>query len=260
MQITYSDISFNVDATGYEPYWNSVAAGSWEPTTLDVINKLQSGETFIDCGGWIGALTLAAASKGANVVVYEPNPIAATMLQNNIDINPGFDELVTVKQQALNTYSGKTKLFNSKVLGFNNSRSTLTVQEGLEIEVPSVSIKEALTSDRWSDATLVKLDVEGTEFQILPDLCEHLKNRSIALLVEFHPTYFESKTLNSSVLDECTTALSSWQRRLWVSGTLTGLHSDTCLQDCMAGRNTPVEDMCPKILFEKDNLPRFCNP
>ena len=59
---------------------------------------IQAGEKWMDCGGNVGAFTLLACSKGANVTVYEPDPFNCEMIKKNLLLN-GFKAII--KQAAL---------------------------------------------------------------------------------------------------------------------------------------------------------------
>ena len=59
---------------------------------------IKSGETWMDCGGNVGAFTLLACSKGAKVTVYEPDPFNCDMIKKNLKLN-GFE--AEIKQAAL---------------------------------------------------------------------------------------------------------------------------------------------------------------
>ena len=48
---------------------------------------IQEGETWIDCGGNVGAFTLLAYKLGANVIVYEPDPNNCKMIELNLKLN-----------------------------------------------------------------------------------------------------------------------------------------------------------------------------
>jgi hypothetical protein len=47
---------------------------------------IQAGETWMDCGGNVGAFTLLACSKGAKVTVYEPDPFNCEMIKKNLEL------------------------------------------------------------------------------------------------------------------------------------------------------------------------------
>jgi len=74
---------------------------------------IQSGETWMDCGGNVGAFTLLACSKGAKVTVYEPDPFNCEMIKKNLKLN-GFN--ADVKQYAL--VHDNTKELTKVVKGF----------------------------------------------------------------------------------------------------------------------------------------------
>ena len=48
---------------------------------------IERNEDWMDCGGNVGAFTLLACSKGANVTVYEPDPYNCEMIQKNLSLN-----------------------------------------------------------------------------------------------------------------------------------------------------------------------------
>ena len=60
--------------------------------------KILPNETWMDCGGNVGAFTLLACSLGANVTVYEPDPYNCEMINKNLKLN-GFT--AEIKQAAL---------------------------------------------------------------------------------------------------------------------------------------------------------------
>jgi tRNA1(Val) A37 N6-methylase TrmN6 len=68
------------------------------PLPLKKGMTINAGENWMDCGGNVGAFTLLACSKGANVTVYEPDPYNCEMIKKNLALN-GFE--ATIKQYAL---------------------------------------------------------------------------------------------------------------------------------------------------------------
>jgi FkbM family methyltransferase len=212
-RIAVGNISFNVNIDGYEAYWNSLAEGKCEKTTFDVIDRnCGPGKLFIDCGGWIGGTTLPAAAKGSRVVVYEPNPVAVLCLRENIALNPSFAERITIREVALNTESGTAKLFNDKPGGYRNTRSTLFVEAGEFITVPSLDVKDAVHNDNWAKASLIKCDIESGEYFILPRICEALGSTRPPALIEFHPTYLLGNSSFSQAIPKFVEAIGSWPR------------------------------------------------
>ncbi len=49
--------------------------------------KIESGETWLDLGGNIGAFTVLAASRRNKVITYEPDPLNVMMIRQNLAMN-----------------------------------------------------------------------------------------------------------------------------------------------------------------------------
>jgi FkbM family methyltransferase len=120
---------------------------------------IENGETWMDCGGNVGAFTLLACSKGAKVTVYEPDPFNCEMIQKNLDLN-GFK--ATIKQSALvHNDTKEIVLF----IGNNGNvwrNSIVKKWNNKGIKVPCVNFEtEAKNFD------CCKMDIEGAEMLIL---------------------------------------------------------------------------------------------
>jgi FkbM family methyltransferase len=120
---------------------------------------IEKGETWMDCGGNVGAFTLLACSKGAKVTVYEPDPFNCEMIQKNLDLN-GFK--ATIKQSALvHNDTKEIVLF----IGNNGNvwrNSIVKKWNNKGIKVPCVNFE---TESKNFDCC--KMDIEGAEMLIL---------------------------------------------------------------------------------------------
>lgn len=120
---------------------------------------IQSGETWMDCGGNVGAFTLLACSKGAKVTVYEPDPFNCEMIEKNLALN-GFE--ATIKQVALvhNDTKEITLFIGNNGNVWRNSIVKKWNNKG--IKVPCLNFEnEAKNFD------CCKMDIEGAEMLIL---------------------------------------------------------------------------------------------
>lgn len=120
------------------------------------INK---NERWMDCGGNVGAFTLLACSKGANVTVYEPDPYNCQMIEKNLALN-GFN--ANIKQSALvHNHTKQVVLF----IGNNGNvwrNSIVKKWNNKGIKVPCLNFdSEAKNFD------FCKMDIEGAEMLIL---------------------------------------------------------------------------------------------
>jgi len=121
--------------------------------------KIESGETWIDCGGNVGAFTLLACSLGANVIVYEPDPYNCEMIKKNLKLN-GF----TAKIRQLALVHDNTKKANLYIGNNGNvwRNSLFKNWNGKGLKVDCVNF-----DDEIKDGVCIKIDIEGAEMLIL---------------------------------------------------------------------------------------------
>ena len=120
---------------------------------------IERGERWMDCGGNVGAFVLLAASKGAEVTVYEPDPYNCEMIEKNLDLN-GFN--ATIKQAAL-VHNDKKEVY--LFIGNNNNvwRNSIVKKwnnKGIKVKCLNFD-QEAINFD------CCKMDIEGAEMPIL---------------------------------------------------------------------------------------------
>ena len=139
-------------------YW--VGSNGWNADENIIRTILQPGDSFVDVGANIGALTLAAASsvgqKGYGVAV-EAHPRVCGYLRENLILN-GID-WVKVVGCAVGRCRGMVRLSNKREDDQN------TVELGGGIEVPQRTLDELC--DGIGEIALIKLDVEGYEPEVL---------------------------------------------------------------------------------------------
>lgn len=122
-------------------------------------NKIIPNEKWIDCGGNIGAFTILAASKGAKVVVYEPDPNNCKMIELNLRLN---NLNADIKNLAL--VHDDTKVANLFVGNNGNvwRNSLYKNWNGKGLKVKCVRFDDVV-----QDGVCVKMDIEGAEMPIL---------------------------------------------------------------------------------------------
>jgi FkbM family methyltransferase len=177
--VTVGGCTFNVVAGRHDRFWDDCEAG-WEATTFEVLtSRLSAGSTFVDVGSWIGPMTLAAASCGARVIAYEPDPTAADELAENIAANPGFE--VEVRRVALWTSTGHRELRGGPV-GLGESMSSLTGRSGRIGSTTVATLDGEDAARAWPVDALAKIDVEGAEYRLVPRLRPFLAGRPTVIL------------------------------------------------------------------------------
>lgn len=120
------------------------------------INK---NETWMDCGGNVGAFALLACSFGAKVTIYEPDPFNCELIEKNLKLNNFKAE---IKQVALvHNETKEIVLF----IGNNGNvwrNSIIKKWNNKGIKVPCLNF-----DDESKNFDCCKMDIEGAEMLIL---------------------------------------------------------------------------------------------
>lgn len=158
----------------------NIYAGLHEFTDMAFcLHLLRSGDLFVDVGANIGSYTvLASKAIGTNSVTLEPVPQTFERLQRNININD-ISNLVDARCCAVGAINGAIK-FSSDCDTTNQVVDDK--YNGAWVEVPVLSLDEILQTLK---PTLIKIDVEGYEPEVIEGAKETLKSDSLlAILLE----------------------------------------------------------------------------
>lgn len=150
---------------------------------------LKQGNCFFDIGANVGLFSLHAApivgGKGT-IYSFEPTPETFDRFIKNIELND-FNN-ITPENVGLSTTSGEM-MFNTASNGYDAWNSFAKLNElGLakQIEVKVVSLDEYILQNKINKIDLVKLDVEGWEYNVLKGAVQLLSgSNSPTFMVEF---------------------------------------------------------------------------
>lgn len=139
-------------------FWPMWADGRWEADTHRVIAEHVPGRRYVDIGAWVGPTVLWAADAGAaSIRAFEPDPVAHGVLRVNVALN-GID--ADVRPEAV-TVDGQGVTLRADDFG----ESVSGARGNIAVPVPGISVAEAC-----EDAEFVKVDIEGAEHMMLPEL------------------------------------------------------------------------------------------
>lgn len=148
--------------------------------------KIKPGYIVFDIGAHIGSFSMYAANKGALVYAFEPE-------KNN------FNKLV--ENIKLNNYENKIKAYNygiynkngeiSFTLENNNSAGHSISQDNASnrISIKVKKLSDVIEEERLKKIDLLKIDVEGSEYIILPDLNKDTYDKIDRIVGEYHLSY-----------------------------------------------------------------------
>jgi FkbM family methyltransferase len=167
--------------------------GTFDPPLCAFISRwLRPGDTAVDVGANIGALTLLMARSvghAGRVLAYEANPHTAALLRDNVSVNYRND-WVEVREQAAWSEQAQLTFHISERFQGNGSllahddwyTNHFRVDTHAEVQVEAVALDPVLLPLR---PRLVKIDVEGAEPDVLAGMTHWLAEaRDTAIAVE----------------------------------------------------------------------------
>ena len=111
----------------------------------------------IDIGGNVGDTSLYFASKGAEVISFEPVKHLHELAQKNIGLNPELSDKITLVNKGVGGKRGTLTFDSTSVQGYVDDTS-------YEMEI--ISIYDLLNNYEFTPDVL-KMDCEGCEFEII---------------------------------------------------------------------------------------------
>jgi FkbM family methyltransferase len=168
------------------------------PIIEDLIGRMRPSDVFYDVGANVGVYAcLADSVLDTEVVAFDPEPDNARRLAENVALN---DADVTLYRYALSDEAGTAefavRLFDGESQTGPAGHSLVAghVTEGTTITVETVVGDEFVASEGLPTPTVVKIDVEGAEWQVLTGLRETLSRPECRLVYcELHDTALRSQ-------------------------------------------------------------------
>jgi FkbM family methyltransferase len=160
-------------------YWT----GTYERETQQALaDILRPGEAFWDVGAHVGFFSLLAArvvGPAGHVLALEPVPANIRLLQRSLRLNDARN--VEIEATAVAAQSGMARMSPHR----RGAMWRLTREpDEAELVVPCRTLDD-LAADRGGP-TVVKIDVEGAELDVLAGARQLLERLRTRLLVEFH--------------------------------------------------------------------------
>ncbi|MCX8954971.1 FkbM family methyltransferase, partial [Ruegeria sp. NA] len=163
----------------HSKFWRKASTGHWEPETFAVLDRYLSPESdYLDIGAWIGPTVLYGARKARHVWCFEPDPSAYRFLAWNLDLNDIHN--VSALGVALSDKFGVARM--ASVRGEPGDSTSSLLHDGAHgIDALTIAWDQFAAVNDLSAVSLVKMDIEGAEFSVLPTLVPWLKQQRPAL-------------------------------------------------------------------------------
>ncbi|NEO36987.1 MAG: FkbM family methyltransferase [Moorea sp. SIOASIH] len=180
------------------------ARGTYElPLQNALASCLNRDHIFYDIGANIGFFTIIAAKlvgSSGQVYAFEPVPNNADIILRNVELN-SFSN-VTVFPQAVSDSTGTGEL----LLAHHSGGATLATAgtppdlRG-EMTVDLVSIDDLVSQKTLKPPTVVKIDVEGAEINVLRGMIQTIKEFQPILIYEVDDGNQESFKLKNKTIE-----------------------------------------------------------
>ncbi|MBU1120039.1 FkbM family methyltransferase [Patescibacteria group bacterium] len=158
---------------------------------LGLYAKKNYSPVIFDLGAHIGLSILYFKIKYPNskIIAFEPNPNIFPILEENIECN-GLEN-IELHNIALGNRD-EVRVFyidNSGNDSFSTGSFSKDAWNGTQISIPINVTCEKLSKYITSNIDILKVDIEGTETEVLKELVESDKLKYIQnILIEYHPT------------------------------------------------------------------------
>jgi FkbM family methyltransferase len=169
--------------------------GAYSENDIHVMSQiLKSADTFIDAGANIGWHTLFGSKfvgPQGRVLAFEPEPRNFSLLEKNIAANQLTN--VTALQQALG-FEVKSEMlhlssfnFGDHIVGMDTKNQA--ERESIPVEVTSLDAFFQRENLDFSKVSLLKMDIQGSEPDVLLGMRQVLKTHRPSILLEFSPKH-----------------------------------------------------------------------
>lgn len=189
MQIQLRHYDFTIDPGQNTDMWTYINTGRWEPHSFDIFDYfVPKNGSVMDIGAWSGVLSLYIANKARKVYAIDPDPVCFQELTRNIKLNACLAKKIKAYAVAISNKKGDAQLSARETYG-KSSSSILNRKRDTEQStvVTTLSLLDFIEQEQIRDIDLIKMDVEGAEFLILPKIKKALAHLNYpTLYVSFH--------------------------------------------------------------------------
>jgi len=175
--------------------WLHPWQGDWETTSLfteEILSNLSKiikpDSTVIDIGAHTGNMSVAYSLFAEKVISFEPNPATFEVLEKNSQLNPNIQPF----NYAISDEEGPLE-FHYSDFGFCNGGFATRTDFGIgvtghkvPIDVYAINLENFLEDKEVRDVSLIKIDAEGHDKDILKTLTNIINEHKPILITEIY--------------------------------------------------------------------------
>lgn len=163
-----------------------VATGRWEPHLYDIFDRyLRPDRSYADVGAFIGTSVMHGAQRARHCYAIEPNPLVYRYLLENTVGNEAIRDRVTRFEGCIWDRNGPVRL-GAPVKPHGSRASLLAAAADVSWLVQAVTFESFLGMFAVRDLNFIKMDIEGAEAVVLPQMADYLRRERPTILVSLH--------------------------------------------------------------------------
>ena len=212
IKVDLGDTLFAIPCSQLPEAWaNLIHVHCIDDYQLDSIVKLKPGDIVVDGGAYIGffAVKVAHAMKRDGLIIaVEPNPAARSILYKNFELN-SLERIARIDPRSLGGCEYCLREIHVTEPWVNTSMYKSYIAE-MQVEVfktfrvASISLKKLMKDHGLDAISLLKLDVEGAEQEILERASSDgilLPSTISQVIVEVHPPLIRVEDIEALLRD-----------------------------------------------------------
>ena len=202
--LTYKHISFLIALDPRNGYIDEKIfdKGYFEEEMLDsFMSYLKPGMTFVDIGANIGQHTLFVSrvvGPTGNVISFEPIPHLYEQIKRSTEAN-AMTNISLFNLGCGDRESRETLYINKANIGASSIVASLKDSKEEQITIHIIKAEDKLLTYKKID--LIKIDVEGYEYQALLGLEKIIERDKPVLFIEYTPTFYKRSSNDSTTND-----------------------------------------------------------
>jgi len=172
---------------------------------ISLMRRLPANSLIIDAGANVGDVAAYFLGKGMRVIAFEPDPTALAILQKRFSGN----DKVTIENKAVGAKAGHAPFFQTAAVRkgaiYQTEWSSLDRRDVHDEAITSVEVVDlvAYINALPQKVSILKLDIEGTEAEVLEAILDAGVETKIDLIVaETHERFSPELAVRISALKE----------------------------------------------------------
>ncbi|MEH2048720.1 FkbM family methyltransferase [Nostoc sp.] len=154
-----------------------------------IINLISDNSFYLDIGANIGlmAIPILKSIDSCTIISFEPSPNSASYLKRTLQ-DSGFKNRWHLIEKAVGSEAGSLEFcFSLKALGaYDGFRYTNRMPMSGKTTVPVTTIDIEWTKQEKPRVSVIKIDVEGAEMEVLKGSIECIEQEKPSILIEWN--------------------------------------------------------------------------